>query len=1750
MSHAHERICLIDVVSTSSQCKCKDCGFCQASGGALSATPTTSGEQAAATHSGALSAGGASTGAFSTLSTPAQVGPQVGPVDSSSCASSMVGDVNKKSCDRFCNKAGGVGHCAWCKCQACSFCTGVCNSGLLGDSTFASCEPDCDPGARSDHCRYCRCQGCKFCAAPLDDGDALSAGALEHGAACTSFATGDLEFESCDQLRCSTMQDACETCRCKLCASCGGTVPDATVESVDGGGALSALPSMTKPVVVTLVTERAKGKHGGAAAAAQQTGTLACTSRWIDDVSTPECQQFCDATQGRIHCSLCKCASCSFCSASPPPPTAASLASTPPSIGTATVGRAPCSSPIIGDSTVRQCSFVCSLDFAPAMCLMCKCSACEFCMERARRSADDPPTAAGAGSGPSTYRPPPPPLPHPPPPRPPACKPYKSWDYSYEACVGSCDPNNAAVRCKECKCRACSFCAAHQPPSSQKLSSKRPKSQCGSGILGDALVGGCAPWCLTSGGSPTASRTSTAPRRSLATGATPPAGTKAAFPGTCALCACRECPGMCPPGPKGYGLPLRAPMAPADRNTCILGAQLLLTKAPPRETGFEARILLSEWAEGASLTVIFKGQSPVTVLSAAGARVVDGMSQSATPSKSSAASGGTRVTFILDAAPEIAGPPKAFSFQAKVRSGMYDVSQPAPKIECTVTLAPSPSPPLPSPPPLLSPPSPPPSPPLPPSNTCALGLAYALASQWAGGFRATVMVAVWVPETVVRLDFSSTRLSDGAAFSTSVASHAKVVRCELRPGSDMQCEFALGSAPDSKHGFDFVAHGGGAAILPPTLSCDSVRTGGHAEATGLSPATLNPPLPPMSVVLGGMQLGAAIPMVRGATGLANDAATDPALAASLAACRLGAVFSVRNVWNGGYRAAVRIGTWVARAQVVVSLAPAQEGDRFQLLNAYGAHFRGANERDADGDNEGSGRHHGVQRDAKPRERAQSELTFELSESRVTEYDGFGFTARGAPPPLEAVEVHCPSVTASMLLSPPPPPDCTLGAEFVYVDHWPAGFEAEVRVREWRAGARFVLDFASAGMSPLRLINSQRAVADTPIQLAGKGSKSASGLPGSASSANEDDGTRQVAVRLLPLDSNDGGDEGHSFRITTRFDAVASPAGTPNANANQLAQPFLSCSLLAPISVPPPPVLRGTGDEPPDAPQRLHVASASCASISLTWDPPVGSQALEYRVWASRGAFPAVVVKERVEKPHVELTGMLAATTYSFAVQARSRGAWSALSVAAYGTTDPALRTPSAPYDVPKAASAASSAARLAHSSYGVAHASSESVRNSGLSVSHACPRGLLLALPSLRGGCSGDEWMEVEMRRVTDSHGPWTSAAAHVVAEEVFLSERLLAPRVAYSFRTVAHNGKGASPPGPPSEPLIAHHAVSAAVRQPVVVPTSSSTIRIFSWATSGHASASPGSDGAGRDTEHARDADGERSGHGESAFACDVDAGVRYEVLLKHEQADAEWHTLLQVPPEGATLPIEVGSAACGAGCHVRLRALNISGWEGYSHPSSRTSTPPAPRAKGSGAARIEVRLQSPLAGGGRGRAEGARSFLDALARVTGVPPERLDAIETSTTGQFVTFDVLPPPGGNRARSELGEEPIAEASVDRTLEYLVARPEVLIRLPNPIDPRFGVRRQPEPGAYDLSDPRAVESEQLLEGGASDAYARPTEHRARQLTLLLLGVLFAIVCCWRTVFSFFGELLQLSVPGTDTHPHQPVDVDDDDDELD
>ena len=142
----------------------------------------------------------------------------------------------------------------------------------------------------------------------------------------------------------------------------------------------------------------------------------------------------------------------------------------------------------------------------------------------------------------------------------------------------------------------------------------------------------------------------------------------------------------------------------------------------------------------------------------------------------------------------------------------------------------------------------------------------------------------------------------------------------------------------------------------------------------------------------------------------------------------------------------------------------------------------------------------------------------------------------------------------------------------------------------------------------------------------------------------------------------------------------------------------------------------------------------------------------------------------------------------------------------------------------------------------------------------ACEEGVQLSLPALRGGCTGDEWLSLEIS-ISGESGVWSLAVSwrganlrlssllcpsqpcpclserpvfeslgvkldHLAGEEAYLplEGRVVRTQavpegtqaqlsVGFYTRLVAHNSAGTSSAGPRSELLLPHHSISAAVR-------------------------------------------------------------------------------------------------------------------------------------------------------------------------------------------------------------------------------------------------------------------------------------------------------------------------------------------------
>ena len=1702
-----------------SMCKCRSCKFCQEGGLA---------QQAQLVQSGATACTPAAADDVSILDCQGFCAPEFKATHCQrcgckgcewcGCASGHQGDEAFETCAPWCSVAAHATHCTWCACKGCDFCAvGVpCDSFLPGDLMHESCEPFCEISSADTHCEFCKCRDCPFCQEGAGGKLTAAEAAAAAGPSCSSGLLGDATTPSCEHF-CNKMGgDAhCRMCKCQACDFCvgvcaSGLAGDSPYASCEpqcdeafadqhcaycrcqackfcaaphaGGGVLGLPPPDTRECTSFVAGDtsyeacqpdcgggddctscRCKacpacsdgGGGGGVGNGGGGGGGGACTSRWQDDVDVEQCEDFCRRSNSDVHCAMCKCRACSFCGdddakkdkdgggASKKDDKKASkhpVASPPPAVvpklrpSAAAEKGPPCASGIIDDTSFATCLFVCSADYAAATCLQCKCRQCDFCVVSEA-------AAVAAASAPP----------------PPKCESPMRWDSPYEECQSFCDPQFSDAHCKQCKCKGCAFCSGGGDADADV-----DGDYCEPAFDADADTVGCASWCYR------------------------PGKTIAALDGLCAMCACRGCT-IC-----RAAAPRAAPPQPSDAAACALAPQLVLARADSKVT---ASVQLRAWLPGATIKLtLAEEQAKLTVTEVSEGATVEG---GALP----IASDHHVLTFVLGATseplaagvPASSGAPAAFSFKGFVRPGYeYQPSLPV-TFSCDVVLPPAPPPPPPAAPAPPPPPRPPPPRPPPPTSTCALGTAFQIETSYTSGFRAEVLVAVWLPGAVVRMDFGNGAgagtgggggggkggggppaggTMPGGHFAVSTVHNAKV---SGRSGCNTQrasvCSFELASLPDDKHGFGFVAQGKPPAATSVQISCDSVK--GGTSAAPPPPQSSPPPYPPLT---GGGALGGGAPVG--------------------GSCLMDVEVEVTGTWQAGYRAAVRVSSWVGGARLVLSF----RGEfAVQLLSIWGATL--------------------VEQQQLPaRKGGGSAATFELAMRPVAQYGGFGFTARGKPFPQPLVAIDCADVDEAAVSRAraaagvlPRDAGCVLGASFRFVQTWAAGFEAEVAVMSWRADALFTLDFATAAAATttsVQLLDTWHAVAEDAV---------AGGAGGGS----------VVKVRLLAAAA--GESPYTAFRITARSSNGAASDTGPR-------EPTLSCAVRV-HSPPPPPAPRpavtgkkgkggavGGGEpawEPPEAPAAPRVVRVSCASVTLQWAAadPNGWAVDEYRVWASRGGSPKpLLAADGLKTPSAELTGLLAATSYSFVVQARGPAGWSAMGAAGHASTEPAIRAPTLPFGSPHAATAAD--------------AETEAAAGGDYGGGAARCSSLLLRLPALRGGCAGDGWLELQARvggADTDTDlGGWFTLVPRSTSELVRVTPQQLREAhgdaaaegdggtgggnrgmalaaAAHSFRVVAHNGVGSSGTGPASEVLLPAHQYAAAVLPPTVELTSSASVLVRPGA------AADGGEGCARGA---------------------------YEVLVRRGPADeggadgaalgewGEWRTLLQTGEAGAPLPIEVGSVRCTEGCAFRVRALGASGWSGYSAPSATVRTPEAAivhmlarsehgvthngvmdhdgeRIYPNGnPVRLEMLVEPPLLPplGASGEA-----FVAAFAAAAGVPLPRLGLAEISSTGGFLMLDVL--------AENLHK--YVKTDVQTYVRLLVAAAPKLNASGHTLARRFGLRQQ----ARAPSEP----SLQLWRDGSAET----TESRALGITLVIIGAVCVLACCLPVVQLLLADRSRL-----------------------
>jgi len=347
----------------------------------------------------------------------------------------------------------------------------------------------------------------------------------------------------------------------------------------------------------------------------------------------------------------------------------------------------------------------------------------------------------------------------------------------------------------------------------------------------------------------------------------------------------------------------------------------------------------------------------------------------------------------------------------------------------------------------------------------------------------------------------------------------------------------------------------------------------------------------------------------------------------------------------------------------------------------------------------------------------------------------------------------------------------------------------------------------------------------------------------------------------------------------------------------------------PLNLPAPPPDRGGAHGSPEPARFLTAPSTTCASVGLTWTAPFdkGSPIDRYEVlYKGPSDLAPISFFSLSKKPQAEVTGLAPATTYQFRVRAHNGVGFGMLSTSVTATTAAPLRPPADPMI-------------------------SASVIASGAGGA-ACDV-LQLAMPALRPGCSGDEFLGLQWREARwatmgaeedvsgkgHTSGPSSASAGWVEWKADDGSNRVpsdgpvilngLSVSSAYQVRVLAYNSLGAaSKASPPSPPFALGLSTEAMLLPPVVRGVSSSIVDV-SW----------------------------------RGAASDCRPLQSWEVLVNRPLGDDPqgWTTVRRgIVGSSVRLP----SSRCPHGCRFRVHAEGIAGWTIYSSASSVVTTPAEP--------------------------------------------------------------------------------------------------------------------------------------------------------------------------------------------------------------
>lgn len=432
---------------------------------------------------------------------------------------------------------------------------------------------------------------------------------------------------------------------------------------------------------------------------------------------------------------------------------------------------------------------------------------------------------------------------------------------------------------------------------------------------------------------------------------------------------------------------------------------------------------------------------------------------------------------------------------------------------------------------------------------------------------------------------------------------------------------------------------------------------------------------------------------------------------------------------------------------------------------------------------------------------------------------------------------------------------------------------------------------------------------------------------------------------------DGGLVGHLSQAGSA-ESLASAPRTCNTDADMLAA--RCCADVA--FYPPAPPLRLL-----ESPNDAHVDSASCNNVSLRWTAPQGDYPADGFVvdWVADWERTSVAVRPKsgashlsTVDPHATISGLQPGTGYVFWVAARNAAGMGAWSGGISGSTLAARIVPRAPSEPVLTRASATPGAPGSN-----------------------CTT-LRVQIPRSADGSACEAVLSLALQYQSVATRTWSVVKQHLLpGTEVDVDG--LDPHTAYSFRLIAFNQAGGSPPSDVVGPFVVGMLPGFEQAQPLAHGTSSTTVHV-DW----------------------------------SQLVGSCQGQLAWRVLYRLADSTTGIWKLLSAGHIGTSLRTEL---ACPNGCIFKVSPL-VSGFSASSAASEPAYTLPM-RSAAAGAARLvlglaatpdEVALTS----------QQLQSMESEAAALLEVPRQRVQVVETRPLANAwqVVFDLLPAEGGKAA--------------------------------------------------------------------------------------------------------------------------------------